>query len=567
VNLRIDVPDDPGAETRMAATVLPAPGTAFRYGEQLRLVIEQSADLHVSATLPGAGWSMKSDSAILRLTGINPSDLAITLTSISCQSSVVCSMHTALAMRGLDLASAQARSLDLSGHMEISLDAGDVDILLKQGARLAAGGVSVAGSRFDRIGAAVTSDASISIDRGGWRFDGRAIDAEIEKLDVAEVITGGALFLENTSVTGTDDQFAFQTGVYMPSLPVSLPSVELVLPGLQGSVSGDSRQVSAELSSVGLAENGAITATLDLEKGSGEVRMARLVNSFADRPLTGILVSSPPDFDLTAGTVAIDGTVNWQDDGLLQGAIAARFAGITGFYTTVAFAGISTDLDLLFDEFGQLAAAPSEVLVELVDVGVALRDISAQYLLSPMDSAVEVSDLQLAAFGGRVRVEPFSLRSSDSSHTLIVKVEELDLAELLTVQEFKAVVLTGRINGSFPITMGPDGIRIDGGRIVGMEPGGVIRYARGSSAEPVSAMDIATQALSNFEYDSLTSDVSYLENGDLVLKMQLRGRNPDMEGGRPIVLNLGVENNIPQMLRSLQASRSIEDILEGRVKR
>jgi hypothetical protein len=49
--------------------------------------------------------------------------------------------------------------------------------------------------------------------------------------------------------------------------------------------------------------------------------------------------------------------------------------------------------------------------------------------------------------------------------------------------------------------------------------------------------------------------------------MQLRGRNPDMEGGRPIVLNLGVENNIPQMLRSLQASRSIEDILEGRVKR
>jgi hypothetical protein len=47
--------------------------------------------------------------------------------------------------------------------------------------------------------------------------------------------------------------------------------------------------------------------------------------------------------------------------------------------------------------------------------------------------------------------------------------------------------------------------------------------------------------------------------------MQLTGRNPDMEGNRPIVLNLGVENNIPQMLKSLQAARAVEEILERRL--
>jgi hypothetical protein len=46
--------------------------------------------------------------------------------------------------------------------------------------------------------------------------------------------------------------------------------------------------------------------------------------------------------------------------------------------------------------------------------------------------------------------------------------------------------------------------------------------------------------------------------------MKLAGINPDMDDKQPVILNLGVENNIPQLLRSLQAIRSIEEILERR---
>lgn len=44
--------------------------------------------------------------------------------------------------------------------------------------------------------------------------------------------------------------------------------------------------------------------------------------------------------------------------------------------------------------------------------------------------------------------------------------------------------------------------------------------------------------------------------------MRLSGINPDMDATQPIILNLNIENNVPQLLRSLQAIRSIEDILE-----
>jgi hypothetical protein len=82
-----------------------------------------------------------------------------------------------------------------------------------------------------------------------------------------------------------------------------------------------------------------------------------------------------------------------------------------------------------------------------------------------------------------------------------------------------------------------------------------------------TSIDLVRQALSNFQYRSLASGVEYSPDGDLVLSMRLEGRNPDMEGNRPVVLNLTVEDNVPQLLKSLQAARSVEDIIEKRLRR
>jgi len=46
------------------------------------------------------------------------------------------------------------------------------------------------------------------------------------------------------------------------------------------------------------------------------------------------------------------------------------------------------------------------------------------------------------------------------------------------------------------------------------------------------------------------------------LEVELRGNNPDMNGGQEINLNVNISDNIPTLLRSLQASRVITDALE-----
>jgi hypothetical protein len=308
---------------------------------------------------------------------------------------------------------------------------------------------------------------------------------------------------------------------------------------------------------------------VDSMSGSGSAALDRIRHSFATRSLTRIVTSPLPDFDLTAGSASLDGTLTFRNWLPHKGTLSTKLSGVAGFSSSIAFTGVATDLNLDYDAAGGLQAQPADISIGLVDIGFGLRELTARYHLRLQDESVDISDLKLDAFGGVVRVEPFSLDSNAVSHNVIVTLESIDLAKLLAAQDFGAIDLTGKVNGTIPVTIGGNGIQIEGGRIEGVAPGGIIRYQQSGaeSGSPATGMGIATKALSNFEYETLSSDVSYQENGDLVLQMQIRGRNPDLEGGRPIVLNLGVENNVPQMLKSLQAARSIEDILERRVNK
>jgi hypothetical protein len=115
--------------------------------------------------------------------------------------------------------------------------------------------------------------------------------------------------------------------------------------------------------------------------------------------------------------------------------------------------------------------------------------------------------------------------------------------------------------------MSEKGITVADGRLESDAPG-VIRYQAGAAvAAGNSEIGLVSRALDNFQYDSLTSDVNYNEAGDLKLKMRMSGINPDMDARQPVILNLGVENNIPQLLRSLRATRAIEDVLQRKANK
>jgi hypothetical protein len=80
------------------------------------------------------------------------------------------------------------------------------------------------------------------------------------------------------------------------------------------------------------------------------------------------------------------------------------------------------------------------------------------------------------------------------------------------------------------------------------------------------AMNLVVQALQNFHYSVLNSTIDYDEQGKLTLGLRLEGRNPELRGGQPVVLNVNLEEDIPALLTSLQLSGRVNEAVTRRVR-
>jgi hypothetical protein len=146
---------------------------------------------------------------------------------------------------------------------------------------------------------------------------------------------------------------------------------------------------------------------------------------------------------------------------------------------------------------------------------------------------------------------------------VLVQFSGLQIERMLELIEYKGIAAEGAVSGEIPLTITSTGVEVAAGMLAADAPGGSIRYlAAATAATGNPGLDLMNQALSNYQFESLTSGIEYKPDGELVLEMKLVGHNPEMQGGQRINLNLNLSDNIPALLESLQAARKIEDFLE-----
>jgi hypothetical protein len=245
-----------------------------------------------------------------------------------------------------------------------------------------------------------------------------------------------------------------------------------------------------------------------------------------------------------------------------------RALALAGSFNDYVFAGLNTRLTGHVDSASGVTLSPSTIEVALFDVGVRLEKISANFALDVSEQEALVQNLSMSVLGGQLVADPFRLNMQEQKTDIILRPQSIQLQFMAALAEFERIELTGSISGTLPLIVSDENVTITNGRLESDPPGEVIRYLPGiamdDTAESDAGFGLVSRALANFQFDSLTSDVNYMENGDLMLQMRLTGINPDMDANQPVILNLNVENNIPQLLRSLRATRSIEEILERR---
>lgn len=175
---------------------------------------------------------------------------------------------------------------------------------------------------------------------------------------------------------------------------------------------------------------------------------------------------------------------------------------------------------------------------------------------------ITISDFKTGFFDGTASVDKADYDLAKKETRTNLQFSGISLQKLLDLQGTKKIYATGTLKGTIPITMKNQVFSIDKG-VMNAETTGQIIYSTTPEERAAAHQSLRTtyEALSNFLYVNLKGDVSMESDGKSVISLELKGNNPDFQGGRPVNLNLTVQQNLLDLMRSFSISSNIEQII------
>lgn len=326
-----------------------------------------------------------------------------------------------------------------------------------------------------------------------------------------------------------------------------------------------------------LLNGGGLNAEVDLNNSArqGVALVARQPEFFlrTGNPLEKSLGDWPALLSLNNGKASFD--LNWR---LPPGSapqslgLNLRGQGLEGVYDRSEVHGL--DLQAKFALNGsQMELQLPQVKVASLNPGVTLGPLSLQgnyrgSLDAPLAGRVDWQQAELGMFNGRAWLPPGGVDLSARREGLTLKLEGLALEAILAAYPAEGLSGNGVIDGNLPLGLREGKLVIHGGEVAARQPG-VLQFRSEkirSLGQSNPAMQLVATAIDDFRYDKLSSRVDYDESGKLLLALSLSGRNPALEQGRPINLNVNLEENVPKLLTSLQLSDRVSDTIRKRVQ-
>ncbi|WP_251358773.1 YdbH domain-containing protein [Kangiella sp. TOML190] len=236
---------------------------------------------------------------------------------------------------------------------------------------------------------------------------------------------------------------------------------------------------------------------------------------------------------------------------------------IKGYPITLAFEGALTadNVNLAYDQLSVVNLQLDEQLdpkapvtgtaqgrVQKIEVAAGIDITDLQFFMQHSADAYQLQDVFAYLLKGNLYIPQLTL-SEKGIAPFNVKLDKIDLGQLLKALESEALDIQGRFDLLLPIKISDKGPSIVDGSFKS-NAAGIIKVNTGASAQT----NIAFQALQNFHYQELSGVINYSESEIYRLKIFLKGANPDLYDGFPIELTLNVEGNLPNLLYSMLVS-------------
>lgn len=359
---------------------------------------------------------------------------------------------------------------------------------------------------------------------------------------------------------------------------------------------------------------GKLNAKMTLDTASGSLS-AMTLDSLSAQLLGGTLRSTPVSYDLNTGAASgtitlgnislldrlgLKGEFSGKTSGRISGTIPFKLtrSGVTITNAKLTAKGSSTILqtvpiqpssdDELFSKatssqvewtFSDPAVTLNREAAGKLTMNINLKSLkrktgSGELLLtSPQGtltmfarpgkpSLVSLSGFSAGLLDGTVSINRMDYDLNTKHTETRVQLSGIPIQSLLDLQGASKLSATGTIRAEIPLLLDNDAFSIPEGSM-DAETKGTIVYSTTPEerAAAGAGMRLTYEALDNFFYSELVSTITMKPNGDSVISIKLKGRNPDFQENRPVNLNLTIQQNLLDLFRSLTLSSDIEQAI------
>ncbi|MGD8742149.1 MAG: YdbH domain-containing protein, partial [Granulosicoccaceae bacterium] len=228
----------------------------------------------------------------------------------------------------------------------------------------------------------------------------------------------------------------------------------------------------------------AIVASHDLrqQRGKADIELQPVSLDAAHNIPGKLLQRWPFPVSFTDGMVNGLAELRWQDTGngklrIMQHS-ALKLEDVNGYYQQFPFKGLAGNMVLQGTD-SLVVTSPNGIRLAEFNPGVAINDTHIQGTISREPNQKPVFRLRSFVadlLGGRVSTQDTVLDLNRAESPFTLHVEGLDLTALLKIEHEEGLYGTGTLDGSLPLVLGKDGLRMEAGRLSARPPGGVIRY-------------------------------------------------------------------------------------------
>lgn len=446
--------------------------------------------------------------------------------------------------------------------------------------------VIAAAQQFQPLAPWVLKDVRIALGVHG-HLQRNHVDLQFDELEASAAVASPTikarsvtLRANNTKLSGGFDEENIDWNSVAGSAEPSLSVQQFQYPQLRSSSWTWRGKLDGSLKSYKLAGdlkiNDALTIRHTLE-GSTEQLKGRWqlddIFLLAGNPVAALVEFWPHLLTLERGKVKADGHFSYRFDGSPMSHTTLYVNDLGGIYDTTLFRGLNTRLELETHQ-QVLRVVAEELRLDQLNKGFVMGPfLAAGEYESALNNLTEgkllLQNFSADVMGGTVTTPPKTFNFVEDKQSLVLTLDNIDLGLLLQQHPSSELSGSGRISGTVPIEITAKGVSVPNGVVAARPPGGQLQL-HSERAEALAksqpSMKLITDALEDFHYTVLASEVSYDEDGKLLLALRLEGRNPALENGRPVHFNINLEEDLPAMIASIQLSNQISDIVKKRLQ-